>query len=461
MSANIASLFAKDQLLTPDSGDLYEKAIQRWSEGAVRRAKYVVLAETADDVSKAIRFAADDKLDLAIKGGGHSCTGASSSEGGLVIDLRRMNSCVVDLERKTIKVGGGALWSDVDTEAAKYGMATVGGTVNHTGVGGLTVGGGYGWLTPRYGLVIDVLEEAEVVIANGDILTCSETDNADLFWGIRGAGSNFGPVTSFTFKVFPQPNPIWSGLLVYPPPLLTPLFDAAAKWAKTASVDESAMIVMACPPPAFTPMLVVIPFYNGPAKEAKLRFAPFFEVGPVADMTQEMPYSEVNGLQNPMATYGGRKLFKSTAFTVVNADRFQKIFDNYVKLTYELPETKAGAILVELHPFDKVASVPEGTTAFANRGKWYNINCALRWTDPALDKRLRAWASEQVEYMRDEEAKEQGVQLTGRRGYGNYGAGDEKIREVFGGNFDRLAQLKAKYDPENMFHKWFAIPPQA
>ncbi|KZT53426.1 Glucooligosaccharide oxidase [Calocera cornea HHB12733] len=145
-------------------------------------------------------------------------------------------------------------------------MATVGGTVNHTGVGGLTVGGGYGWLTPQYGLVIDILEEAELVTASGNILTCNETENTNLFWG---AGHNFGPVTSFTLKVFPRPNPIWSGLLVYPPPLLTPLFDAAAKWAETASADESTIIFMACPPPAFTPRLVIIPFYNGSAEEAK------------------------------------------------------------------------------------------------------------------------------------------------------------------------------------------------
>ncbi|KZT53427.1 hypothetical protein CALCODRAFT_486334 [Calocera cornea HHB12733] len=178
-------------------------------------------------------------------------------------------------------------------------------------------------------------------------------------------------------------------------------------------------------------------------------------------MTQEMPYSEVYGLQNPMATYGGRKLFKSTAFTAVNAEHFQHIFENYVKLTDKLPETKAGAIIVELHPFNKVAGVPESATAFANQGKWYNISCALQWSNPVLDKRLRAWTSKQVKYLRDEEVTGQGMQLSGRRGYGNYGVGDEKIQEVFGGNFDHLTLLKGKYDPDTIFHKWFAIPPKA
>ncbi|KZT50185.1 FAD binding domain protein [Calocera cornea HHB12733] len=455
MSDNIASLFAEDQVLTPDDGELYDKAIQRWSDTAVRRAKYIVLAETAEDVSKAIRFAVENNLDLAIKGGGHSCSGASSSEGGLIVDLSRMNQCVVDLERRMIKVGGGALWSDVDTETSKYGMAAVGGTVNHTGVGGLTVGGGYGWLTPRYGLVIDNLEEAEVVTANGEIVTCNETKNADLFWGIRGAGSNFGPATSFTFKLFPRPNPIWAGLLVYPPSLLTSLFDAAAKWEKTASVDESALIFFGCPAPAFIPMLVVIPFYNGSAQEGREKFAPFFALGPISDTTREMPYPEVNTLHNPMATFGDRKALKSTTFTTVNAEHFQKLFDNYAK---DLPETKASAIIFELHPFSKITAIAESATAFSNRGNWYNLIFVMRWTDPAQDKRVRAWASEQVDFLRGEE--EQGVQPSGRRRYGNYAEGDEKAREVHGGNFERLAQLKGKYDPDNVFHKWFAIPPK-
>lgn len=221
MKTDIFSVFPKDQVLTPDDGKAYEDSLHRWAENAERKAKYVVFPRSSKDVSTAvsvaicipaiswltyalrqIKYAVDNDLEIAIKGGGHSCSGASSSE-DLVIDLRDLSTVTVDPERQVIVAGGGAVWEAVDRAAAKYKLATVGGTVNHTGesqshsyelgsssrfqgIGGLTVGGGYGWLTPKYGLTIDNVLEAEVVVANGDILTCSETQNSDLFWAIRG-----------------------------------------------------------------------------------------------------------------------------------------------------------------------------------------------------------------------------------------------------------------------------------
>ncbi|KZT53428.1 FAD-binding domain-containing protein [Calocera cornea HHB12733] len=461
MSDNIASLgFAKDQLVTPDNDELNKKAIQRWSETAVRRAKYIVLAETAEDVSKV------NKLDLTIKGGGHSCSGTSLSEGGLVVDLSRMNQCVINLEQRMIKVGGGMLWSDVDTETAKYGMATVGGTVNHTGVGGFTVGGGYGWLTPCYGLIINNLEEAEVVTANGKIVTCNETKNGDLSWGIRGASSNFGPAMSFTFKLFLRPNPIWAGLLMYPPLLLTSLFDAAAKWEKIASVDESALIFFGCPAPAFTPMLVVILFYNGSAQEGREKFAPFFALGPISDMTREMPYPEL-GSDGPLNKTPWLHLETARLLNQPpSLPSTPSIFRSYSTTMQSSLETcrkrrrisSRSTIIFELHPFSKITAIPESATTFSNQGNWYNLIFVMRWTDPAQDKQVRTWASEQVDFLRGKE--EQGVQPSGRRRYGNYAKGDEKAPEVYRGNFECLAQLKGKYNPDNVFHKWFAIPPK-
>jgi hypothetical protein len=341
-----------------------------------------------------------------------------------------------------------------------------------------------------------VLESAQVVLASGEIVRCSASENEDLFWAIRGAGSNFGPVTEFVFKAFPQTNNVWSGLvryltalvifhidifvqLVFPPPKLNELFAAAATWAETAGPDESAMIFFACPPPAFQPCLVVIPFYNGSVAEAKEKFSAFYGVGPVADMTQEMPYAALNGIQNPMATHGDRKLFKASAFTSFEASRFQRLFDEYGQLVKEHPETGGSAIIIELHPYDKVVEVPTSATAFANRGKWYNINYSLRWKDAALDEKvrsprpsdpmiflcssfpqLRTWSRTQVNYLRGEEAKG-GQDLAGTRAYANYGLGDERVRDVFGENYPRLQQLKARYDPNNVFHKWFPITPGA
>jgi FAD/FMN-containing dehydrogenase len=202
-------------------------------------------------------------------------------------------------------------------------------------------------------------------------------------------------------------------------------------------------------------MLILIPFYNGSAVAAKEKFAPFYGAGPVVDMTTEMPYSAVNGVQNPMATAGDRKLFKATAFTKLAPPRFQAMFDAYAQLMHKHPEAKGSAIIVELHPHAKVTAVPTSVTAFANRGPWFNINYSLRWKDAALDSTFRSWAAEQVEAIRKAEPED----LAGTRAYANYGLGDERTRDVFGENYERLAQVKAKYDPNIVFNKWFPITP--
>lgn len=460
MSADIFAILPKDKVLTPADGKPYEDVLIRWADNSLRRAKYVVLPESAEDVSKAIRFATANNLEIAIRGGGHSTSGASSSE-DLVIDLRRLNKVVVDTSTQLLTVGGGAVWKTVDKEAAKHGLATVGGTVNHTGVGGLTVGGGYGWLTSKYGLTIDNLVQAELVLANGDIVICSESQNSDLFWAIRGAGSNFGPVTSFVFKAYPQTNPVWSGLLVFPPPTLPAIIDATKQWAKQAGENESAMVIFASPPPTFQPAIIVLPFYNGSAEEGKKKFDLFYKVGPVADMTREMPYDELNSLQNPIATYGDRKSLKGAPLTSIEASVIAPLFENYTKFVGNYPDAKGSAILIELHPFQKIVAVPEDATAFANRGPYYSVTFTLRWKDPSLDTKLREWATAQTQAVRSADEKLSGHSLAGTRGYANYGLGDERVRDVFGANYERLSQLKAKYDPTLVFKKWYPITPKA
>lgn len=459
MVADIYTVFPKDQVLTPADGAAYEESLHRWAENAERRAQFVVLPKSAQDVAQAILFAVANGLEIAVKGGGHSTSGASSSE-GLVIDLRYLSTVSADTETRRLTVGGGAIWEAVDKEAAKYGLATVGGTVNHTGVGGLTVGGGYGWLTPKYGLAIDNLLQAEVVTASGDVLTCSETQNADLFWAIRGGGSNFGVVTSFVFKAYPQANPVWSGLVAFLPTQLPAILDAAQSWVQTSSEDKSCMIVFACPPPAFQPTVVLAPFFNGPEEEGRRRFKAFFDVGPVADMTRTRPYDEQNSIQNPMATHGGRKALKSAPLERIDADILTDLFNAYVALVKEHPEAKSSALIVELHDYKKLMEVPFDAAAFANRLPGYNITFVMRWKSPELDSTFRQWTSARAKAIRDEEAKRSGKNLAGTRSYANFGLGDERVHDVFGEHYDRLSEIKAKYDPQMVFHKWFPIVPK-
>jgi FAD/FMN-containing dehydrogenase len=175
----------------------------------------VVLPTTAQDVSKAVLFAVEHKLELVVKGGGHALSASSSTDGGLVIDLGNMRAVTVDVAKKTVTAQGGALWSDVDEATHPHGLAAVGGTVNHTGVGGLTLGGGYGYLSPKVGLTIDNLLEVEYVLADGKVVRASEKEHTDLFWAARGAGAAFGVATEFVYQAHDQKSEVWGGLVVF------------------------------------------------------------------------------------------------------------------------------------------------------------------------------------------------------------------------------------------------------
>lgn len=203
------------QVLGPaDEG--YLTTIKRWSRAAEKSAAISVVPITAEEVSIAVKYASEHNLDLAVKGGGHSTAGASSTNGGVLIDLSGMRDVKVDPEKKLLHVQGGALWLDVDAAAWEHGLATVGGTVADTGVGGLTLGGGYGHLTGKHGLVIDNVVEITVVLASGEITTASHDKNQDLFWALLGAGQNFGVTVEFVLKAYPQGD-VYTGALIYPP----------------------------------------------------------------------------------------------------------------------------------------------------------------------------------------------------------------------------------------------------
>ncbi|GJF00870.1 FAD-dependent oxidoreductase [Phanerochaete sordida] len=385
MVADILDVFPKDQMVTSQDGKAYDEAVRRWADNAQRQAKVVVLPRTSEDVSKAIRYAVANDLEIAIRGGGHSCSGASSSD-GLVIDLRHFASVSVDQDKRLLIVGGGAIWETVDREAAKYGLATVGGTVNHTGVGGLTLGGGYGWLTGDYGLALDNVVQAEVVIANGDILTCNAMENTDLFWAIRGGGSNFGVITAFVFQAHPQPNLIWSGLTVFAPDNLPAIVQASQKISKLPPKGRTSCIIFSCPRPALEPAIVFLPFYNGPEEVGRAMFKPILDIGPLTDMTRQMPYEQQNALFNDVTPVGGRKLMKS-AYIGAEIDEgvIMNLFRAFVKLLEQYRELKPSIIVVDLHPFQKIMEVPPDGTAFANRGPLYNLSMLLWWTNPELD----------------------------------------------------------------------------
>ncbi|EEP76477.1 conserved hypothetical protein [Uncinocarpus reesii 1704] len=353
----------------------------------------VLLATNADDISKAVRFAQDSNIDLAIRGGGHSVAGTSSSDGGLVIDLSRMRKVTVDPVGKTITAQGGALWADVDLTAAAHGLATVGGTVNHTGIGGLTLGGGYGWLSAKYGLVIDNLISAKMVLADGRIVNTSATEEPDLFWAIRGAGHNFGVAVEFVYQGYEQVNQVYAGPLVFSMDKLESVIEVLNATLQTPDENSAAICALSKRPGAPDISLIVIVFYNGNEEDAKRRFEGLFALKPEVADAKMIPYSEVNTLMNAAAVHGGRRSFKGLFFSPpLRLDFARSIASIMAQKLNNEPDMAGSVLVLEFFDMRKTLEVKLTDTAFANRGTTLNGILSLRYEDPANDAKYRQWA---------------------------------------------------------------------
>ncbi|RDB18319.1 6-hydroxy-D-nicotine oxidase [Hypsizygus marmoreus] len=453
----------KGDIVTPTDPD-YEAAIARWACNAQRRAKIVAFVKDEADVALAIKYAKTSNLPIAIRGGAHSPAGASSIENGLVIDLSKyINTARVDVEKKVIHVGGGALWEAVDKAAIQCGLATVGGTVNHTGVGGLILGGGYGWLSPQHGLAVDNLVQATVVTADGSVLTASDTENPDLFFGIRGGGCNFGVVTEFVLKLHPQRRTVYAGLLIFAPPALEKLVAVTTEWWAHAG-EKEAMLQMTTVGHDGNPVILIFPFYNGTEAEGRANFKAFLDIGPVADMTKEIPYEELNGIQNA-AVYPGQGIYmKGQAHRTPHFAAISAAYNRVISIVQGPTEHRAN-IVYEYYPLAKIMSVPPGTTAF-RRDSTPTVLVVVSWKENTVENNdvARGLAAELGRLITAGEKVTESQSL----GYSNYDAeavsGEkesvpDKAKLVFVENYPRLQGIKKKYDPENIFNKWFPITP--
>ncbi|KAL8770800.1 MAG: hypothetical protein Q9194_005078 [Teloschistes cf. exilis] len=290
--ANLRSSLKGSELLTPAS-DKYESQLRRWSDMSIKRAGAILWPTSTADISTTLLFAQSHNLDFAVCGSGHATSGASSSDGGIE----------------------GAVWADVDAAAEEHGLATVEGTVNHTGIGGLTLGGGYGWLSGEYGLTIDNLLSVDIVLADGRVVTSSPTENQDLFWAVRGAGQSFGVVTSFTYRCYEQKYPVFAGSLGFPPPAIPAVLDFANISLESGKGQAGCITVFAvAPPPISQPIMLAVVFYNGPEDEARAFYKPLFDLESLMDTTAMIPYSSLNSIFNAANGHGGRKSTKGSTF---------------------------------------------------------------------------------------------------------------------------------------------------
>ena len=466
-------------ILTPGD-DNFPATLNRWSMAASRPAGATLTPRSPADIAAILPYVAEHHLDLAVKGGGHSTAGASSTSGGLLIDLSAyLNTVHVDAAAKTITAGGGAIWGDVDRASTAHGLATVGGTVSDTGVGGLTLGGGYGWLSGEHGLAVDNLISMTVVLASGEVRTVTEKDT-DLWFALRGAGQNFGVVTEFVYRAWEQ-GKMYAGMLMFPPTpaVVAKVVDAVNEvYTPGVSLDGRTKLGgkgmgglgIARPPiPAELggggPLLLAPVLYNGTEAEAKVAYKSLFDAGPVVNTCAEVEYPVANMLLNPPPIPGMRSSMKGASYTwPIRAGFVEDMVATFTRFTDEVADARPSLMLWEAYDAAVTVRVPNTAMAFCNRGYQGNGMVAPIWTEEGLDGRCRQWARDCAEMFKEE------LKRTGKEGqvkgdggavmlYGNYDQYDEKSRDIFGANYERLQGLKRRFDPSGVFDKLFPIVP--
>lgn len=432
-------------LLTPEV-DGYDAAREIFNGMIDHRPAIIGRCAGTADVKACVEFAREHDLLVSVKGGGHNFAGKSVAEGGFMIDLADMRSVYVDPARLRARAGGGAKWIDFDTETQAFGLATTGGTVSDTGIGGLTLGGGIGWLSGRYGLTCDNLISAEVVLDDGRIVTASADQNADLFWGLRGGSGNFGVVTSFEYQLHPV-RQVLAGPVAHPFTAAAGVLDFYGQFAPDIP-DELTTGGVLMPSPEGLPVAAIVSVWNGPFDEGERFLRPVREFGPpVADELQVMPYAGIQTALDPMVPPGQRYYLKGHLITEVTDELIAVMIEGYGRA----PSPMSVILLQQLG--NAARRVDPAATAFGHRDARWDLVIVCTWTDPADDERNVRWVRE----MHD---------ATERFGLGVYVNSitdeDQAVQSAYQpGTFQRLSALKATYDPTNFFRLNPNIPPSA
>jgi FAD/FMN-containing dehydrogenase len=436
----------RGEIVTP-ADDGYMEAGRVWN-GAYdgRRPALVVRCTGAADVIAAVGFARSNDLTIAVRGGGHSIAGLSTVDDGIVIDLSPMNRVRVDPVARRAIVGGGAVWADVDHETQAHGLATTGGLVSSTGVAGFTLGGGIGWLMRKHGLACDNLVGADVVTADGRLVHASETENADLLWGLRGGGGNFGIVTQLERELHPLGPLVYAGPIFYPADADGDLLRAFREWAPTAPDDVTGLVNLTTAPP-----LPVIPaewhgekvaafigVSAGPLDEGESLVRPFREVAaPVADLLGPMPYHVIQTLIDPLWGSGIHAYFKATNLARLDDELIDRLSE--IHLAAPGPQCE-----IHVHQMGgAVGRVADYATAFAERSMPFVLNAVTGWHDADQTAAHRGWAREVIGDASDASTGRAYVNFLGDADGGRSSYGDE--------TYARLVALKNEYDPTNVF----------
>ena len=424
------------RVLTPHD-DGYDPARQIWNAMIDRRPAAIVRCSSRDDVQAAIRFAKENELLVSIRAGGHNIAGLALCDGGLTVDVSQMKDVRVDAGARTVVAQPGLTWGEFDRETQRYGLATTGGAVSTTGIAGLTLGGGLGWLMGRCGYTVDNLLSADVVLYDGQVVTASETEHQDLFWGLRGGGGNFGVVTSLAYRLH-EVGPVWAGFVAHPMDRLTAVLRF---YREFASIAPDALTVHAAimTLPTGKTVVALLPVWSGDVAEGERRLAPLRAFGPpIVDMIQQMPYVAAQCMLDAAVPYGRHNYWKSTFLRDFDDDA-ARIVERYAR---EITSPYSLCLIEHVHGV--ATRRPVDATAFGVRDEHFHFVAIASW-DPA-DEGVRhiQWAREFWTHMQPWAAKQVYMNILGPDE-------SDRIAEAYGPNHGRLAAVKASYDPMNMF----------
>jgi FAD/FMN-containing dehydrogenase len=453
---------AVDELAAKISGGVllrgdaaYDDARRVWNATVDRFPALIARCKSTEDVQAAVRFAAAHQMLLSVRSGGHHIAGNAVAQGGLMLDLSAMKAVRVDAAKRRAQVEPGALLADLDREAQAHGLAVPLGINSTTGVAGLTLGGGFGWLTRRYGMTIDNLVSATVVMADGSVREASATVEPDLFWALRGGGGNFGVVTSFVFNLHPIGPEVYAGLVVYPFAQARKVLRAWRDFSAVAPDELSVWTVLRkAPPLPFIPEsahgtdVVIFPLVYCGSVEAGVRAAaPVLRFGePLASALGPTPYHAFQAAFDPLLAPGQRNYWKSNNFSALEDAALEVVMSAAARS----PGPQCEIFVAQLG--GAMARVSPAATAFVGRDANFIMNVHGRWSDAADDERVRQWARRTFE---------EASPLATGSGYVNFLTEDEseRVAASYGQNHQRLSDLKRRFDPRNLFRMNLNIAP--
>ena len=435
----------RGSLLLPGA-DGYDAARTVWNAMIDRRPALIVRCAGAGDVRVAVSFARDQRLPLSIKGGGHNVAGLAVCDGGVMIDLSQMKGIAVDTGAASAQAEPGLLWEEFDAATQAAGLATVGGVVGTTGIAGLTLGGGQGWLTGKYGLSLDNLVSVDVVTSGGDLVRASAEENLDLFWAMRGAGANFGVATSFTYRLHPVTT-VLGGMVIHPLDRARDVLRFYRDFAASLP-DELTTYAALLTGPDGSPVVALVPCYVGPIAEGEHLLAPLRGFGrPVVDTIGPIPYQTMQGLLGPAFPHGRMNYWKSGLTARIN----DAAIDALVEFAGRAPSPNTAIAIGECH--GAYARIGQTETAYGHRDLQFDIVALSSWTNPAENERNIVWTRSLYAALEPELGS--GIYVND---LGN-DDGTERVRRAYGENYERLAALKRRFDPDNVFRMNQNIPP--